>query len=175
MKTERLDVEIKGMEMIKPSSATPPDEPGRVAKTKTGNIYVDCNDQDVLFYEADVDANYKDIDFHADVNLSDTLLPLESSGQCSMVDTDAFIHFMNNWSEVARGQCVSILLWFDRSFLPRNNEVMAACNAEFVKKFLVILLGMRSDSGMETIVSMGKEYTSKLEQDSEFLSFACVP
>eukprot|EP01018_Ginkgo_biloba_P014249 Gb_05186 [translate_table: standard] len=135
--------------------------PGRIAKTETGNIYVDCNDQGVLFYEAEVDANYKYIDFHEDVNLIDTLLPPESSGQCSMAgapmlliqvnrfkcgsvalatvfhhsiaDADAFIHFMNSWSEVARGQRVSILPWFDRSFLPRNNEVTAACNAEFVK------------------------------------------
>eukprot|EP01018_Ginkgo_biloba_P029753 Gb_40572 [translate_table: standard] len=111
---------------------------GRLRETESSIIHIECNDEGVKFIEAQVEANVEDIIFQPGTHL-DILLPANqyitkeplvliqmNRFKCNSVvmgiavnhaiaDELSFCHFVNNWSEIARGQQISLQPWFDRS------------------------------------------------------------
>ncbi|XP_059276537.1 shikimate O-hydroxycinnamoyltransferase-like [Lycium ferocissimum] len=119
---------------------------GRLAKNKEGRIEINCNGEGVLFVEAQSDDTFIDDfgDFVPSLEMKNKLIPnVDTSGEITsfplvifqvtrfkcggvslgcgifhtLSDGISSIHFINTWSEIARGLSVAVPPFIDRTLL----------------------------------------------------------
>ncbi|XXG58610.1 hypothetical protein AAC387_Pa04g0883 [Persea americana] len=117
---------------------------GRLKKSEGGRIEIDCNGKGVLFVEAETDAVLDDLgDFSPTIQLKQLIPTVEYKEDISsyallilqltrfrcggvslgvgvlhyVADGVSGIHFINHWSDVARGLDLKIQPFFDRTLL----------------------------------------------------------
>ncbi|KAL5563823.1 hypothetical protein UlMin_033570 [Ulmus minor] len=121
---------------------------GRLSRDHNNRIEVNCNAEGVLFVEADTNSAIEDLgDFCPSPELDKLVSTVDRSGGLSsypllalqvtffkcggvsvgvsidhyLADGDSTLHFMNIWSDVARGLDITLPPFLDRSLLrPRN-------------------------------------------------------
>ncbi|XXG58609.1 hypothetical protein AAC387_Pa04g0882 [Persea americana] len=121
---------------------------GRLKRNQGGRIEIDCNGKGVLFVEAETDAVLDDlgdfaptiqqkqliptVDYSADISSYNLLILQATRFKCGGVslgvglqhfvaDGVSGIHFINHWSDVARGLDLKTPPFFDRSVLQAHD------------------------------------------------------
>ncbi|KAL0342194.1 UNVERIFIED_CONTAM: Shikimate O-hydroxycinnamoyltransferase [Sesamum calycinum] len=105
---------------------------GRLKRDKDGRLEIDCNAEGVLFVEAESDAVVDDFgDFAPTLELRRLIPPVDYSqgistfplvvlqvSECTKI-ADGFsgLHFINTWSDMARGLDITIPPFIDRTLL----------------------------------------------------------
>ncbi|GLT43609.1 hypothetical protein SLA2020_175480 [Shorea laevis] len=117
---------------------------GRLGRDESGRIEIICNAEGVLFIEAEADGVLDDlrdfapspqlqqlvpkVDYWGDISSYPLLLIQVTTFKCggislglcshhSLADGSSGFHFINSWSEMARGHSLSILPFIDRTIL----------------------------------------------------------
>ncbi|CAH9086544.1 unnamed protein product [Cuscuta epithymum] len=132
---------------------------GRLARDEEGRLEIDCNGEGALFVEAESDATIDDFgDFVPSLELRKFIPSVDTSGDISSfplvifqvtrfkcggvcLGTGAFhtlsdgvssLHFINTWSDVARGLAVAVPPFIDRTLLrARDPPTPAFAHSEY--------------------------------------------
>ncbi|CAH9093349.1 unnamed protein product [Cuscuta europaea] len=132
---------------------------GRLARDEEGRLEIDCNGEGALFVEAESDASIDDFgDFVPSLELRKFIPSVDTSGDISSfplvifqvtrfkcggvcLGTGAFhtlsdgvssLHFINTWSDVARGLAVAVPPFIDRTLLrARDPPTPAFAHSEY--------------------------------------------
>ncbi|RWV91768.1 hypothetical protein GW17_00045916 [Ensete ventricosum] len=101
---------------------------GRLGRDEDGRIEIYCNGQGVLFVEADTDASVDDFgDFAPTMELKQLIPKVDYTDDISafpllvlqhhVADGFSGLHFINSWSDVARGVGIAVQPFIDRTLL----------------------------------------------------------
>eukprot|EP00257_Ricinus_communis_P021488 XP_015580992.1 shikimate O-hydroxycinnamoyltransferase [Ricinus communis] len=106
---------------------------GRLGRVDNGRLQINCNNQGVLFIEAETDCAIDDLgDFLRNVELCSSfqksIIPMVTTFRCGgvsigtrlhhvLADGIGALHFINTWCDVANGLPISITPQIDRTIL----------------------------------------------------------
>nr|BAA87043.1 N-hydroxycinnamoyl/benzoyltransferase [Ipomoea batatas]BAJ14795.1 hydroxycinnamoyl-CoA quinate hydroxycinnamoyltransferase [Ipomoea batatas] len=170
---------------------------GRLARDGEGRIEIDCNEEGVLFVEAESDACVDDFgDFTPSLELRKFIPTVDTSGDISsfpliifqvtrfkcggvclgtgvfhtLSDGVSSLHFINTWSDMARGLSVAIPPFIDRTLLrARDPPTPAFEHSEYDQppKLKSVPESKRGSSASTTMLKITPEQLALLKTKSK--------